>query len=198
MFAHGALPQTPLGAYSDPQLGNIGSHPGRGPHTIAGPRAPRPHDPPLCITFFDINPFLTVVIIRVPIRQHVFIPLQGPSKSKPKPKPKPSGSDIAAQAEKQFIKGSTKWSFTSCHWPGCNKNKCNSFVADMIKAAGITAPQRYVRVTRREIIWYPSHRFTRFLHVSYTRTHVYVPQVCLVRHHIINNGLSSCSPNDTN
>ena len=37
------------GAYStaDPQLGNVGSHPRRGPHRIAGPRAPRPHDPPL-------------------------------------------------------------------------------------------------------------------------------------------------------
>ena len=33
------LPQTPAG--------NVGSHPCRGPHRIAGPRAPRPHDPPL-------------------------------------------------------------------------------------------------------------------------------------------------------
>ena len=29
------------------QLGNVGSRPYRGPHRIAGPRAPRPHDPPL-------------------------------------------------------------------------------------------------------------------------------------------------------
>ena len=141
MFAHGALPQTPLGAYSDPQLGNIGSHPCWGPHTIAGPRAPRPHDPPLCITFFDINPFLTVVIIRVPIRQHVSIPLQGPSK----PKPKPSGSDIAAQAEKHI--GNTTWAKKGCHWPGCNENKCNTFVAEMIKDAGIKPPERYIRTS---------------------------------------------------
>ena len=33
------LPQTPAG--------NVGSQPCRGPHRIAGPRAPRPHDPPL-------------------------------------------------------------------------------------------------------------------------------------------------------
>ena len=30
-----------------PQLANVGSHHCRGPHRIAGPRAPRPHDPPL-------------------------------------------------------------------------------------------------------------------------------------------------------
>ena len=30
-----------------PQLVNVGSHPCRGHHIIAGPRAPRPHEPPL-------------------------------------------------------------------------------------------------------------------------------------------------------
>ena len=32
------------------QLANVGSHHCRGPHRIAGPRAPRPHDPPLPIS----------------------------------------------------------------------------------------------------------------------------------------------------
>ena len=49
-LSRGSAPDpTGGGAYSapDPQLGNVGSHPRRGPHRIAGPRAPRPHDPPL-------------------------------------------------------------------------------------------------------------------------------------------------------
>ena len=56
-FASGALPRTPLGGLQlpRPQLGNVGSHPCRGPHRIAGPRAPRPHDPPLRITALCIQ-----------------------------------------------------------------------------------------------------------------------------------------------
>ena len=46
-FASGALPRTPPGGFQLPQLANVGSHHCRGPHRIAGPRAPRPHDPPL-------------------------------------------------------------------------------------------------------------------------------------------------------
>ena len=37
----------PTGGFRRPQLANVGSHHCRGPHRIAGPRAPRPHDPPL-------------------------------------------------------------------------------------------------------------------------------------------------------
>ena len=37
----------PTGGFQRPQLANVGSHHSRGPHRIAGPRAPRPHDPPL-------------------------------------------------------------------------------------------------------------------------------------------------------
>ena len=48
-FASGALPRTPPGGFQLPQLANVGSHHCRGPHRIAGPRAPRPHDPPLII-----------------------------------------------------------------------------------------------------------------------------------------------------
>ena len=46
-FASGALPRTPPGGVQLPHLANVGSHHCRGPHRIAGPRAPRPHDPPL-------------------------------------------------------------------------------------------------------------------------------------------------------
>ena len=47
-FASGALPRFPPGGgLQRPQLANVGSHHCRGPHRIAGPRAPRPHDPPL-------------------------------------------------------------------------------------------------------------------------------------------------------
>ena len=46
-FASGALPRTPPGGLQRSQLANVGSHHCRGPHRIAGPRAPRPHDPPL-------------------------------------------------------------------------------------------------------------------------------------------------------
>ena len=35
------------GGFQLSQLANVGSHHCRGPHRIAGPRAPRPHDPPL-------------------------------------------------------------------------------------------------------------------------------------------------------
>ena len=38
-----------LAAPPDPQLGNVGSHPCRGPRRIAGPRAPKPHNPPLMV-----------------------------------------------------------------------------------------------------------------------------------------------------
>ena len=40
-------PRWGLSAPPETQLGNVGSHPCRGPHRFAGPRAPRPHDPPL-------------------------------------------------------------------------------------------------------------------------------------------------------
>ena len=50
MFACGALPRTPPGGFQRLQLANVGSHHCRGPHRIAGPRAPRPHDPPLGTT----------------------------------------------------------------------------------------------------------------------------------------------------
>ena len=46
-LASEALPRTPPGGFQRPQLANVGSHHWRGPHRIAGPRAPRPHDPPL-------------------------------------------------------------------------------------------------------------------------------------------------------
>ena len=50
-FASGALHRTPLQGLTQrprpPQLVNVGSYPCRVPHRIAGPRAPRPHDPPL-------------------------------------------------------------------------------------------------------------------------------------------------------
>ena len=47
----GSPPDTVVGlrASPTPQLGNVGSHPCRGPQRIAGPRAPRPHDPPLSL-----------------------------------------------------------------------------------------------------------------------------------------------------
>ena len=38
------------GGFQRPQLANVGSHHSRGPHRIAGPRAPRPHDPPLVLS----------------------------------------------------------------------------------------------------------------------------------------------------
>ena len=47
MFVSGALPWS----FQRPQLANVGSHHSRGPHRIAGPRAPRPHDPPLPGTY---------------------------------------------------------------------------------------------------------------------------------------------------
>ena len=45
----GPLPRTPPGGggFQRPQLANVESRHSRGPHRIAGPRAPRPHDPPL-------------------------------------------------------------------------------------------------------------------------------------------------------
>ena len=48
-FASGALPRTPPGGFQLPQLANVWSHHCRGPHRIAGPRAPRPQDPPLLL-----------------------------------------------------------------------------------------------------------------------------------------------------
>ena len=48
-FASGALSRTPPGGFQLPQLANVGFHHCRGPHRIAGPRAPRLHDPPLVI-----------------------------------------------------------------------------------------------------------------------------------------------------
>ena len=44
-FASGPLPRTPLGGFRRP--GPPVEKRCRGPHRIAGPRAPRPHDPPL-------------------------------------------------------------------------------------------------------------------------------------------------------
>ena len=45
----GSAPDTTEGLQHtpDPQLGNVGSRPCRGPRRIAGPRAPKPHDPQL-------------------------------------------------------------------------------------------------------------------------------------------------------
>ena len=57
-FASGALLRISPGVSSQhPQLANVArSHHCRGPHRIAGPRAPRPHDPPLrFIIFFLIT-----------------------------------------------------------------------------------------------------------------------------------------------
>ena len=54
MFVSGALSRTPPGGFQRPQLANVGSHHCRGPHRIAGPMAPRSHDPPLstaCVRF---------------------------------------------------------------------------------------------------------------------------------------------------
>ena len=96
---------------------------------------------PIALHFSDINPFLTVVLIRVPIHQHVFIPLQDPTTIHRKP----AGLGIAAQAEKHI--GSTEWSKKGCHRPGCNLDKCNTFVAEMITAAGGTSPHRYIRTS---------------------------------------------------
>ena len=41
-FASGALSRTPRGLTAPPQLGNVTSHPWRGPHIIAGPNGPEP------------------------------------------------------------------------------------------------------------------------------------------------------------
>ncbi|KAI0231762.1 MFS-type transporter SLC18B1 [Lamellibrachia satsuma] len=51
-------------------------------------------------------------------------------------------SDIAVEAKKEV--GSTLWSFESSHGTGCDTNKCNTFVADMIERAGGSVPQRHV------------------------------------------------------
>ena len=48
------------GASSAPQLANVGSHHWRGPHRIAGPRAPRPHDPPLFVSAVQF-PFFNLI-----------------------------------------------------------------------------------------------------------------------------------------
>ena len=94
-----------------------------------------------CFRHPFVSNFSVVVLIRVPMHQHVFIPLQGPSTTQPKP----SGSDIAAEAENHI--NSTEYSYIGCHRPGCNTWKCNSFVADMIEAVGATLPHRYVRMS---------------------------------------------------
>ena len=44
----------PTGGFRRPQLANVGYHHCRGPHRIAGPRAPRPHDPPLVTTAHEL------------------------------------------------------------------------------------------------------------------------------------------------
>ena len=46
-FASGALSRTPPGGFQRPQLTNVGSYHCRGPHRIAGLRAPIPRYPPL-------------------------------------------------------------------------------------------------------------------------------------------------------
>ena len=61
-FASGALPRTPPGGLQRSQLANVGSHHCRGPHRIAGPRAPRPHDPPLLADTKCRNPILTLSV----------------------------------------------------------------------------------------------------------------------------------------
>jgi len=50
-----------------------------------------------------------------------------------------SGSKIASTADKYI--GDTKWSYSSSHGPGVNTNKCNIFVADIMKEAGGSVPQ---------------------------------------------------------
>lgn len=51
-----------------------------------------------------------------------------------------TASTIARAARNQI--GSRTWLYSSSHVTGTNTNKCNIFVADVLKAVGADAPER--------------------------------------------------------
>ena len=70
-FASGALPRTPPGGFQLPQLTNVGSHHCRGPHRMAGPRAPRPHDPPLITVLIHARLNRSYNIRNIPCKRYM-------------------------------------------------------------------------------------------------------------------------------
>lgn len=51
-----------------------------------------------------------------------------------------TASTIARQAKRHI--GSRTWLYSSSHVTGTNTNKCNIFVADVLRAVGANAPER--------------------------------------------------------